>query len=307
MIAPDQKRLVFGTRDADGATRLWIQDLDSPEPYPVPGTEGGLFPFWSPDGKFLGFFARGTLKVIEASRSPAPARTLTADILEARGGSWGEDGTILYAPGNVAPIMRVPAAGGKPAPATRLEGDEKAHRWPRFLPGGRRFLYEARKPGSGTGAAATLSRLTYLASLDGKEKRLVLTDATSLAYVSPGYLLFGRHEQPDGGRLRSRRLSSRGASPSCWRRTSKASPLPERRSSRPPSGCSCIPSAPGSGRRGWSGTTAPATSSRRSVPRASISPWGWRPTAARPSRPGPRSRCRRTSGSSTPPWDAAYD
>ena len=192
MIAPDEKRLVFGTRDADGATRLWIQDLDSPEPYPVPGTEGGLFPFWSPDGKFLAFFARGTLKVIEASRSPAPARTLTADILEARGGSWGADGTILYAPGNVAPIMRVPAAGGKSAPATRLEGDEKAHRWPRFLPGGRRFLYEVRKPGSGTGAAARLSSLTYLASLEGKEKRLVLTDVTSPAYVPPGYLLFGR-------------------------------------------------------------------------------------------------------------------
>jgi hypothetical protein len=100
VISPDQKRIAFGTRDGDGATRLWIRDLDSPEPYPVPGTEGGLFPFWSPDGKFLAFFARGTLKLTEASRTPGPARTLTADILEARGGTWGEDGTILYSPGS---------------------------------------------------------------------------------------------------------------------------------------------------------------------------------------------------------------
>lgn len=192
VISPDQKRLAFGTRDADGAVRLWIQDLDAPEPYPLPGAEGGLFPFWSPDGRFLAFFARGTLKVIEASRSPGPARTLAADILEARGGTWGEDGTILYSAGNAGPIMRVPAAGGKPELATRLVGEERSHRWPRFLPGSRRFLYDARQPGPGAGAAAPTSRLTYLASLDGKEKRLVLSDVTSAAYVAPGYLLFGR-------------------------------------------------------------------------------------------------------------------
>jgi len=192
VIAPDQKRLVFGTRDADGAIRLWIQDLDATEAYPVPGTEGALFPFWSPDGRFIAFFARGTLKVIEASRSPGPARTLAADILEARGGTWSQDGTILYSPGNVAVIMRVPAAGGKPEPVTRMEGAEKSHRWPRFLPGGRRFLYEVRQPSPGAGAAALASRLTYLASLDGKEKRLVLSDVTSAAYVPPGHLLFGR-------------------------------------------------------------------------------------------------------------------
>ncbi len=192
VIAPDQKRLVFGTRDADGATRLWIQDLDASEPYPVPGTEGALFPFWSPDGRFLAFFARGTLKVTEASRSPGPARTLAADIVEARGGTWGDDGTILYSPGNAGVIMRVSATGGKPEPATHLEGEERSHRWPRFLPGSRRFLYEVRKPGQGAGAAALASRLTYLASLDGKEKRLVLSEVTSAAYVPPGYLLFGR-------------------------------------------------------------------------------------------------------------------
>jgi dipeptidyl aminopeptidase/acylaminoacyl peptidase len=88
--------------------------------------------------------------------------------------------------------MRVPAAGGKPVPVTRLEGDEKSHRWPRFLPGSRHFLYEVRKPVPGAGAAALSSRLIYLASLDGKEKRLVLSEGTSVAYVAPGYLLFGR-------------------------------------------------------------------------------------------------------------------
>src|SRR4029453_9841627 len=144
-ISPDGRRLAFGTRDADGSIRLWIRELDAADPYPVPGGEGALFPFWSPDSRFVGFFARGTLKVIEASRTPQPARVLASDILEPRGGTWGEDGTILYSPGNFTPMMRVPATGGKPQQVFRLEGDERSHRWPRFLHGSRRFLFEARR------------------------------------------------------------------------------------------------------------------------------------------------------------------
>jgi Tol biopolymer transport system component len=156
----------------------------------VPGGDGALFPFWSPDSRSIGFFANGKLKVVDASPSPPPPREL-ADVIEARGGSWGANGTIIYSPGNFTTIMQVPAAGGTPSPATTLDraSGELAHRWPRFLPDGRRFLYESRKPSAGAPAVPVG---TYLGSLDGKEKRLILSDVTSVSYSEPGYLLFRR-------------------------------------------------------------------------------------------------------------------
>ncbi len=192
-LAPNGRRLAFGTREADGSSRLWIKELDTLEPYALPGGDGGLFPFWSPDSRSVGFFAKGRLKVVEASPSPPPAREL-ADVLEPRGGSWGEDGTILYAPQNFVPVMRVPASGGTPAPATQLDraSGETAHRWPQFLPGGRRFLYEVRKLGPDGKSLQGGPHAIYVGSLDGREKRLVLPEDTSAVYSPPGYLLFRR-------------------------------------------------------------------------------------------------------------------
>jgi len=191
-VSPDGRRLAFGARDADGSARLWVRDLDASEPFPVPGGEGVLFPFWSPDSRFIGFFARGALKIVEASPTPQPARVLATDISEARGGTWAEDGTILYSPGNRSHLMRVPAAGGKAVPATRLEPDEISYRWPRFLPGGRRFLYELRRRIPGESAPSMGVRATFVGSLDSPEKSLVLSDDRSASYASPGYLLFAR-------------------------------------------------------------------------------------------------------------------
>ncbi len=189
-VSPDSRRLAFGTRDADGSTRLWIRDLDAAEPYPVPGGEGALFPFWSPDGKFVGFFARGALKIVEATRAPQPPRVLVSDIIEPRGGTWGEDGTILYSPSNLSPLMRIAASGGKPSQEMRLEGLERSYRWPRFIPGSRRFLYELRT--ASPDAKAPFSRVTFVGSLDGPEKREILSNDTSPYYAPPGFLLFGR-------------------------------------------------------------------------------------------------------------------
>jgi serine/threonine protein kinase/Tol biopolymer transport system component len=192
-VAPNGQRLAFGTRETDGTSRLWIRELNTLEPYPLPGGEGALFPFWSPDSRSLGFFAKGRLKVVEASPSPPAPREL-ADVLEPRGGSWSEDGTILYASQNFVPLMRVPAAGGTPRPATQLDrtSGESAHRWPHFLPGGKRFLYEIRRVGPGGQSLQGGPLAIFLGSLDGKEKRLVLSEDTSAAYSPPGYLLFRR-------------------------------------------------------------------------------------------------------------------
>ena len=189
-VSRDGRRLAFGARDADGSVRLWVRDLDAPDPFPVPGGEGVHFPFWSPDSRLIGFFARGALKVVEASPTPQPARVLATDISEPRGGTWAEDGTILYSLGNRSHLMRVPAAGGKAVPATRLEPGEISYRWPRFLPGGHRFLYELRTRNPGDPMSGV--RATFVGSLDSPKKTLVLSDDRSAAYASPGYLLFGR-------------------------------------------------------------------------------------------------------------------
>ncbi|MFN2386659.1 MAG: protein kinase [Thermoanaerobaculia bacterium] len=191
-LSPDGRRMTFGVHEPDGSFRLWVRELDALEGYPLPGGEGGIFPFWSPDSRSIGFFSKGRLKVVEASPSPPPVREL-ADVVEARGGSWGADRTILYSPGNFSGIMRVSVDGGVPVPATRLDrsAGDIAHRWPRFLPDGRRFLYEVRERPSG-GGAPSIPVATYVSSLDGGERRLVLTEGTSVTYAPPGYLLFRR-------------------------------------------------------------------------------------------------------------------
>ncbi|MFN2386830.1 MAG: protein kinase [Thermoanaerobaculia bacterium] len=188
-VSPDGRRLAFTAADPDGGTQLWVHPLDALEAFPIPRTEDAYFPFWSPDSRFLGFFANGKLKTVEASDSPAPPRAL-ADVFEGRGGSWSGDGTILYSPGPRAPLHRVSSSGGKPAAVTRLDekGGEVTHRWPLFLPDGRRFLYSARLAERARGGI-------YAGSLDSDEKTFVLDADGNMAFAS-GHLLFLR-----GGRL----------------------------------------------------------------------------------------------------------
>jgi eukaryotic-like serine/threonine-protein kinase len=181
-ISPDGRRLAFSALDAEGTVRLWVRPLDAEASFPIAGSEGAFLPFWSPDGRSLGFFAQGKLKTVEASATAASPRPLV-NVLEARGGSWSADGTILYSPWGAGGLYRVTAQGGDPAPVTRLEGEERDHRWPWFLPGGRRFLYEARYEQAERNAI-------YVGSLDSKEKRFLLQADSDLAFVPPGFLFF---------------------------------------------------------------------------------------------------------------------
>ena len=117
------------------------------EPKALPGTEGGDAPFFSPDGRSVGFFAEKKLKRVDLAGGPA--REL-ADAPDHRGGSWGSQNTIVFAPEGGGPIFRVPASGGDATPVTALDPgtQETSHRWPRFLPDGKRFLFMSRKPKS---------------------------------------------------------------------------------------------------------------------------------------------------------------
>ncbi|HEV8230947.1 MAG TPA: protein kinase [Thermoanaerobaculia bacterium] len=194
-VSPDGRRLAFSVIDPEGNTLLWYRDLDAPTAIPIPGTDEATFPFWSPDSRSLGFFSRGRLKVVEASGS-APAPRALAEAASGRGGSWSIDGTILFGPSARHHLMRIPAAGGKPVAVTRLEEGEVEHSWPWFLPDGRRFLYRARFFEAERNAL-------FLASLDSKERRLVLQIDSDVAYSPSGHILFRR-----GDRLMSARFNA---------------------------------------------------------------------------------------------------
>ena len=143
VLSPDGTLLAFVGVSEEGPA-LWIRPLDSLTPERLAGTEGAEYPFWSPDSRFLAFFAGGKLKKIDVSGGPP--QTL-CDAPRGRGGAWAEDdegrGVIVFAPTQRSPLHRVSSAGGESLPVTLVseEGNTRNHRQPRFLPDGRRFLY----------------------------------------------------------------------------------------------------------------------------------------------------------------------
>ena len=189
-LSRDGGRLAYVATGAKGTSLLWIRPFDSVEARPLAGTEGASGPFWSPDGRSLGFFADGKLKKIEAAGGPP--RTL-AEARVGRGGTWGPDGTIVFAPDPTAGLSRVSAEGGPAVPQTLLDvsRQENSHRWPAFLPDGRHFLYFARSR-----QRENLS--VCVASLDSKEIRRLLFANSNAVFAPPapgssaGYLLFQR-------------------------------------------------------------------------------------------------------------------
>ncbi len=185
-LSPDGRRLAFTAREPDGAVMLWIRPLADPKAEKLPGTEGAELPFWSPDGRFVGFFAGGELKRISISGgSPQSIAPVTTDV---RGASWGADDRIVFAPAFAGPLLQVAASGGKVTPATTLNKarSEGTHRWPWFLPDGRNFLYYS-APSTGVEPGDI-----FLAQLGSSEAKRI-TESNSLpVYAAPGYLVFVR-------------------------------------------------------------------------------------------------------------------
>src|SRR5262249_39876046 len=139
-LSHDGRQLAFVATDASGKTLLWIRSLDSLNSQPLAGTEEAVYPFWSPDNRFVGFFAGSKLKKVQAVGGPV--RTL-CNAPVPRGGTWNSEGVILFTPTPNEPIYQVSAAGGEPSPATTLDPSrpESLHRWPNFFPEGRPLLY----------------------------------------------------------------------------------------------------------------------------------------------------------------------
>src|SRR5262249_28483151 len=138
-LSPDGKLLAF---NASGKERsaIYIRPLDQLTATPLPGTEGARSLFFSPNGQWIAFFARGKLKKIPANGG---AVVTLSDAPDDRGGSWSEDGKIIFAPTTLSPLFRVSSAGGTPEPLTTLDRNagEVSHRWPQALPGGHAVLF----------------------------------------------------------------------------------------------------------------------------------------------------------------------
>jgi len=168
-LSPDGRYLAFNGTDDQGISRIWVRPMNALEAQPMPGTEGTIRPFWSPDSRNLGFFAGGKLKKVEVTGGPPQT---ICDAPTGADGTWGEDGTILFDGANVDPIRRVSSGGGV---ATDLVGDEKSVAgWPQFLPGGKRFLYVTVNEGK---------EGIRIADLDGGNVREVISGLSRVEYA----------------------------------------------------------------------------------------------------------------------------
>jgi eukaryotic-like serine/threonine-protein kinase len=182
-VSPDGRTLAFGIRGEDDVERLWIRDLDDLDARPLTGTEGALYPFWSPDSRHIGFFAGGKLKKIEATGGPAMA---LCEAPNGKGGTWNSAGTIVFAPSHNTPLHKVSAAGGESVALTQFDSalGEDSHRHPRFLPDGDHFVFVARAGGGGAGSNSRVK----IGSLEGEVSELM--PATSNVEYAAGHLLY---------------------------------------------------------------------------------------------------------------------
>jgi Tol biopolymer transport system component len=174
---------------------IWLWRLDAPEPVRIPETDEASFPSWSPDGRSVAFMTsmnRGLYRVPLSGGGP----TRLGDVADGRGVSWGSKDVIVYAPSPSGPLMKVPASGGAPEPATALDASrgEASHRFPSFLPDGEHFLFASLPPGPRG------SRIC-VGSLGSKQAREIMQAESGATYAAPGYLVFVQ-----GGKVTAQRF-----------------------------------------------------------------------------------------------------
>jgi Tol biopolymer transport system component len=185
-LSADGRYLAWAAVDLHGTSELWVRPVDRGTARKLDGTQGALYPFWSPDSRALGFFADQKLKRIDVAGGTA---ITICDADSGRGGTWNRDGVILFAPGSESPIFRVDAKGGEPVAVTALDAERGGtHRFPRFLPDGEHFLYVN---GVGTPGSDWREGGVWVGSLDGGEARPLVRQTTQAEYAN-GYLLFVR-------------------------------------------------------------------------------------------------------------------
>jgi Tol biopolymer transport system component len=178
-LSRDGSMLVFVSPEENSALpMLYVQRIGSSTVTLLPGTQNASYPFWSPDGAYVGFFANG--KLLKMAISGGPPQVL-ATALAGRGGSWGSKSVIIYSPDANSPLQRVNADGTGMAPVTQgiRTKEDQTHRWPLFLPDGNHFLFWAGNFGN---LKDDRSSGIYVSSLEGKDRKLVVLCHSSFDY-----------------------------------------------------------------------------------------------------------------------------
>ena len=177
--APDGSAIVFVANSPGADPMLWLRSIEQVAARQMPGTEHAQLPFWSPDSRWVGFFADGKLKKVPVSAGPVQ---VLADVADPFGGSWGTDDIIIFSKLSSA-IFRISSGGGIVTTVTKLDSLQRAHRWPQFLPDGRHFLFQVQ-------LSEAEHRGVYAGSLDGGTPKFLVRTDGSAVYSSPGYLLY---------------------------------------------------------------------------------------------------------------------
>jgi Tol biopolymer transport system component len=186
-LSPDGRVLVMvGYSAPANDYMLWTSDLGGRRVTLLDGTQGAAYPFWSPDGKSVGYFADGKLKKLDVSGGQPQ---VLCDAPNGRGGTWNRDGVILFAPDALGGIWRVSSWGGAPVQVTTPDASrsEAGNRWPVFLPDGKHFIYLAANFSGKPGINAL-----FVGSLDKPEKHFLVNASANAAYAEPGFLLYLR-------------------------------------------------------------------------------------------------------------------
>ena len=196
ILSPDGAMLAFVARPAEGAAQqIYTRRLDELRAAALAGTDGALNPFFSPDGRWIAFFADGKLRKVPTAGGGA---VTICTVLNNRGGAWGEDGRIVFSPDRFgAPLWHVPASGGEPVPLTTLGEGENTQRWPQMLRGGKAVLFTGNsRPDGFQDANVVVQELP-----DGPRKVLVrgayfgrYLASGHLAYVNDGKLFAARFD-----------------------------------------------------------------------------------------------------------------
>jgi eukaryotic-like serine/threonine-protein kinase len=182
-VSPDGRRLAFTAVPPGGRSALWVRDLDALTPQVLPGTEGAALPFWSPDSRFLGYFAGGKLKRVDVTGGASQTLCEAPDNLF--GGTWSDGGVILFGSDANGSLMRVAASGGIPIAETTLLAGETGHSWPSFLPDGRHYLLLVERE-------KAPSTEIYVGTLGDKNRKRLAASESGALYAPPTYLLFVR-------------------------------------------------------------------------------------------------------------------
>jgi Tol biopolymer transport system component len=189
VISPDGHTLAFVAQaNARAVSQLYVRPLDVLRAQPLAGTEGARDPIFSPDGRWIGFFADGKLKKVAVTGG---ATVTIADAVNSRGAVWADDDTIVFQPINAASpgtgaLMRVAAAGGTPAPVSPLLGAEVTQRWPQVLPGGHTVLFTSHDSTTAGYEGANI----VVQPLAGGERKILVRGGYFARYVPSGHLLY---------------------------------------------------------------------------------------------------------------------